>query len=382
MSLTQQLHEGNRQVQKGTVIAALINGPTHDVGAALYFPPGYAALTYGTSVAIFVTSTIRVGCRPGSFNELDDRRNTVGAGDDFKNFCGRLVINNRDDLLQRYHLIVRRLNADFRGVDSKTAHSLCTGSYGRGTAIRGCNDLDMIFCLPDESYERYASLKPNGQFTLLLDVQTSLQKTLSNARIGANGQAVIVSYPDGVAFEIVPAFLNRDGSYTCPDANLGGSWKTTNPKAEIEAIAAMSAQTNGNLKWLCRMMRAWKNLWSAPMGGLQLDTLAYNFIKDWRYKEKTVLYYDWMCRDFLKYLSERPERDTMTTAGSNQYIWSQGRFQHVAVRSLKLADEAIQFSSSGYDGFAQEKWRQVFGAAFPLETATAQKKGFVCKVAA
>jgi len=305
----------------------------------------------------------------------------VGAGDDFREFCGRLVIDNREGLLQRYHLVVRRLNADFRGVDSRTAHSLCTGSYGRGTAIRGCIDLDMIFCLPDESYERYASMKPNGQFSLLLDVQASLQKTFPNARIGANGQAVVISYPDGVAFEIVPAFLNKDGSYTCPDANLGGSWKTTHPKAEIETIAAMSSQTNGNLKWLCRMMRAWKNLWSVPVGGLQLDTLAYNFIKDWRYRDKSVLYYDWMCRDFMKYLAERPERDTMMTVGSGQYIWSQGKFQHIAARSLKLADEAIQFSSAGYDGFAQEKWRQVFGVAYPLETAPAQKKkGFVCKV--
>lgn len=306
----------------------------------------------------------------------------MAVGEDFKVFCSNLIINNKDALLKRYHLVARRLNVDFWGVDSKTTHSLCTGSYGRGTAIRGCNDLDMIFCLPDRCYEQYASHKPNGQFALLLDIQSSLQKTFPNTQVGANGQVIVINFPDGVAFEVVPAFLNKDGSYTYPDANLGGSWKTTNPRPEIESISTMNSQCNGNLKWLCRMMRAWKNLWSVPIGGLQIDTLAYHFIRDWRFKDKNVLYYDWMCRDFFKYLADRPEKDKMLTVGSDQYLWSQGKFQHIAARCCKLAEEGIEFDSAGYNNLAREKWKQVFGAAYPVETSAQQNKGFVCKVVA
>ncbi|WP_343237364.1 hypothetical protein [Stenotrophomonas maltophilia group sp. RNC7] len=33
---------------------------------------------------------------------------------------------------------------------------------------------------------------------------------------------------------MVPGFINTDGiSYTYPDTNNGGSWKTTNPMAEV-----------------------------------------------------------------------------------------------------------------------------------------------------
>jgi hypothetical protein len=57
---------------------------------------------------------------------------------------------------------------------------------------------------------------------------------------------------------VVPVFLNKSGTYTFPDANSGGSWKTTNPKAEIDAIRTRNAGCNYNLVPLCRMMRSWK----------------------------------------------------------------------------------------------------------------------------
>ncbi|WP_345889967.1 SMODS domain-containing nucleotidyltransferase [Paenibacillus dendritiformis] len=50
----------------------------------------------------------------------------------------------------------------------------------------------------------------------------------------ADGQVVKVDFTDGISFEIVPGFINTDGiSYTYPDTNNGGSWKTTNPMAEV-----------------------------------------------------------------------------------------------------------------------------------------------------
>ena len=33
------------------------------------------------------------------------------------------------------------------------------------------------------------------------------------------------------------------------------------------------------------MMRAWKNNWSVPIGGLLIDTLAYQFIENYKYTE-------------------------------------------------------------------------------------------------
>ena len=46
------------------------------------------------------------------------------------------------------------------------------------------------------------------------------------------------------------------------------------------------------------------------MGGLLIDTLAYNFLKSTSdYDSKSYLYYDEMVRDFFKYLANEPDKD-------------------------------------------------------------------------
>lgn len=47
------------------------------------------------------------------------------------------------------------------------------GSYGRGTAIEGFSDLDMVFELPGALYKRYDDYIGNGQSALLRGVQES-----------------------------------------------------------------------------------------------------------------------------------------------------------------------------------------------------------------
>lgn len=291
----------------------------------------------------------------------------MGVGENFQAFCGNLTINNRTSIGNRYQLITRRLNLDFWNQDSKTNHSLYVGSYGRGTAIRGFSDLDMIFQLPYAYYQKYNAYSSNGQSAMLQDVKRSLQKTYSSTDIGGDGQVVVIRFNDGIRFEIVPAFANTDGSYTYPDSNNGGRWKTTNPKPEINAISSMDIQCNNNLKRLCRVARAWRNKWDAPMGGLLIDTLAYRFITNWEYRDKSYLYYDWMSRDFLKYLSDEPERSYWQSVGSKQFIWNKGKFQYKSKRCYNIALEAISHESANpkREWSAKQKWREIFGTSFP-----------------
>lgn len=57
--------------------------------------------------------------------------------------------------------------------------------------------------------------------------------------------------------------------------------------------------TNGNLKNLCKMVREWKDEHNVDISGYAIDTIAYNFIRYYEYKDKTFTYYDWITRDFL-----------------------------------------------------------------------------------
>lgn len=290
----------------------------------------------------------------------------MSVADWFSKFCDNLQIQKTDTISYRYKRITRQLNTDFRSTDSETANSFYAGSYGRNTAIEGFSDLDMIYILPYSEYEKYNAYTSNGQSALLQAVKKSIEKTYSKTSVRADGQVILVPFDDGITFEVVPAFVNKDGSYTFPDANDGGSWKTTDPKPEIEAIRQRNGVTNGNLVRLCRMMRAWKGKWDVPIGGLLIDTLAYQFIENYEYREKSFMYYDWICRDFFKWMAEQSETQEYWRApGSGQYVYGKGLFQYKAKRCYNISLEAIDSESKTYTYTAKQKWREIFGTTFP-----------------
>lgn len=289
----------------------------------------------------------------------------MGVGEDFKAFCTNLIIKNRSDISDRYQAITKRLNMDFWNSTSNKDHSLYVGSYGRGTAI-GISDLDVIFILPNKFYIKYSNYKNNGQSALLQEVRNSLRKTYPRSKIGGDGQVVVVYFSDGMKFEVVPAFKKEDGSFIYPDSNDGGKWKITNPKPEIETITKKNKLYNGNLKYLCRMMRAWKNKWRVKMGGLLIDTLAHNFLDKYKYNKGSYSSYHYMSRDFFLYLTNQDKNQQYwRSAGSSQYIWRKTIFESKAKQCYELSKKAIDYELKGMNKCARQTWRKIYGTAFP-----------------
>jgi hypothetical protein len=292
----------------------------------------------------------------------------MGIADWFSTFCSNIQVKDGGTISSRYKAITRRLNTDFWNTKSDISHSLYVGSYGRNTAIQGFSDLDMVFELPSSLYYQYDKYIGNGQSALLQVVRTSMQKTYSTSSVGGDGQVVVVSFKDGITFEVVPVFSNKIDSYTFPDSNGGGSWKTTNPKPEIAAIKTRNSACNQNLIPLCRMMRAWKKKWDVPIGGLLLDTLAYQFIDRFEHKDKSYLYYDYMCRDFFRYIADQDKNQTYWKApGSGQSVDKKGTFQWKATRCYNISLEAIAHESATPKKMwaAKQKWREIFGNSYP-----------------
>lgn len=292
----------------------------------------------------------------------------MGVGEDFRALCANLAVpaTTRSSISDRYELITHRLNLEFWNTDSRTAHSFYTGSYGRGTAVGSTSDVDMIFQLQYADYVRFNGYAGNGQSALLQAISAAIQKTYATTNIGADGQVVGVPFTDGITVEVLPAFVNKDGSYTFPDSNNGGSWKTTNPKPEIEAMTAMDTACNGNLKMLCRMGRAWKKKWDVPISGLLIDTLSYNYMRDSQYKDKSYVYYDFMSREFFDFLRTRDEKQSYwLSPGANQYVWNKGHFQYKATRCYNIAVDACSYQGDKYGWTARQRWREVYGTDYP-----------------
>jgi hypothetical protein len=169
----------------------------------------------------------------------------MGLADWFSTFCSNLQVQDGGTISSRYRTITQRLNTDFWDTLSDTSHSLYVGSYGRNTAINGFSDLDMVFELPSALYFKYDAYTGNGQSALLQAVKASMCKTYASSDVGADGQVAVVSFTDGLMFEVVPVFTNKGGSYTFPDAAVGVP-QTPGPRLRPFGTGTVTATTTSS----------------------------------------------------------------------------------------------------------------------------------------
>ena len=103
-----------------------------------------------------------------------------------------------------------------------------------------------------------------------------------------------------------------------------------------------------------------------PLGGLLIDTLAYQFIENYEYRDKSYLYYDFISRDFFAFMAHQDaDQDYWKAPGSGQYVYKDGVFQYKAKQCYNLAVKAIAHDTSKHSWSAKSVWRDIFGNAFP-----------------
>ena len=196
---------------------------------------------------------------------------------------------SRELISKRYKRITRAVNSEFWGSSSETANSLYVGSYGRGTATAD-SDLDVLLSLPRDEYERYDMYRSNGQSRLLQAVKSAVAESYSRTDVRADGQVVVMSFSDGMKFELLPAFEHVRSwetfkGYDYPDSNMGGRWLATYPKAEQEAMRAKNAASNGLLFDTCKHIRNVhaENFSSYKLSGIVIDSFVTSAIGNWRW---------------------------------------------------------------------------------------------------
>lgn len=209
---------------------------------------------------------------------------------------GELIpLETRQLIAKRYRTVTKAVNREFWGrSNDETSNSFYVGSYGRGTAIDS-SDIDILVSLPETEYHKYAYTQYNGQSRLLQAVRSALLDAYPRSQIKADGQVVKIDFSDGMKFEILPAFkqeplgygwgLSLPPTYTYPDSNMGGNWKSTNPKAEQEAMADKNKSSNGLLYDTCKHIRYIRdNFFSSyHLSGIVIDSFVYMAMGDWKW---------------------------------------------------------------------------------------------------
>ena len=204
-----------------------------------------------------------------------------------KNIIPRSV---REIVTRRYHTITKAGNRAFWDSESEVAHSLYVGSYGRSTAVK-TGDIDILYSLPQSEFDRFQKVNGNGQSRLLQALRGAIKSSYPTSDIRADGQVVKIQFSDGMKFEVLPAFHKVDyfgeeqSGFRYPDSNMGGNWKSTDPKAEQEAMKEKNKETNGLLQATCRHLRLVRNEHFSTMklAGIVIDSFAYSAIGSWKF---------------------------------------------------------------------------------------------------
>ena len=181
----------------------------------------------------------------------------------------------RQSIANRYHTVTKAINREFWDSTSETTHSLYVGSYGRNTAIN-TSDIDILIEIPEDEYNRYSYSKGNGH---------------SRSDVRADGQVVKIAFFDGMKFEVLPAFPQTSWggsvSYKYPDTNMGGNWRTTDPKSEQKAMKEKNSSSNGLLCATCKHIRTIRDdsYSSYHLSGILIDSFVYVAMGGWHFTD-------------------------------------------------------------------------------------------------
>lgn len=286
----------------------------------------------------------------------------------FEGLLENLKVDNRATIASRRDEIAKSLNNEFRSLDGSTENQLMVGSYGRRSAIRGISDLDMLYILPASIRNAYKS--EAGPQNILSLTRKAILTRYSSTDVKVDQCVAVVQFRN-FKFEVQPVFENDDSSFSYPDT-YSKTWKVTKPRDEIDTIRTHDGLTRGNLRNVCKLARAWKNEHGVVMGGLLIDTLAYNFFQDTtEYDDVTTVAYDCVVRDFFKFLSEEEDHQHYAALGSGQRVKVKKRFQRKAKRAYELCLEAIEAEGTST---ANKKWKAVFGKPVPSSKAVAASR--------
>lgn len=93
---------------------------------------------------------------------------------------------------------------------------------------------------------------------------------------------------------------------------------------------------------------AWNSNMNVFMSGILIDTIAYRFMQNYEYADKSYSYYDWLSRDFFKYLYDNADKEYWVKFGDNKHVTKKYSFKNEAKKAYELSLSAIDAYDKGY----------------------------------
>lgn len=290
----------------------------------------------------------------------------AGVTERFRRFHNLLQLTNDDisDGLGKQLGVRQSLQRAYWGPTTANPPGFIVGSWGKRTAIRPPNDIDLFMPLPLDVYHRFETYAGNRQSALLQEVKNNLLGTYPQTNMRGDGQVVIVAF-NTIKIEVVPVFRWNDaGTWLMPDTNAGGRWKLVYPGDEIVSLDGADAIGNNNCRPLIQISKAWKAHCNVPIKSFHIEQLVAEFIRSYQYRHQSYFYYDWFVRDFLRFLiGQRHAR--IHAPASNEMISIGDDWYGRALTAYERAVEACEHEYQDRVIMAGEEWQKLFGPRIP-----------------
>lgn len=238
------------------------------------------------------------------------------------------------------------------------------GSYKTKTNVRPLTedqDVDVLFKIPQSTYDKFDKYESNGQAALLQEVRNILkEKYTTTDTIKAWGKVVLVQFQENHHnVELLPALEQDDGAFLIPNSENGGSWETFDPRAEVERFQTSNESTNGLTRELAKMLKTWAhNTTSMSYKSCKRLDDVITFLDEFYPQGKETTSYAKIVFDFFDYMSSRCGDDI------KNYINT----------ALSHARKALEYDNNEKPVEASGQWRTIFGDKFPKVQSNPIKK--------
>jgi hypothetical protein len=151
---------------------------------------------------------------------------------------------------------------------------IISGSFGRRTAIRPLNDIDLFIVLNEHVHGALRSQPPQR---CIETVQGVLQKAYPDGvSIRPQDRSVNITFPSPpVGYDVVPAFKVQGDTYIIPDLDRE-SWIRTNPEEHAKLCKEADARAGHVLNRLIKTVKHWNANHGKKLRSFHIEVMAYD----------------------------------------------------------------------------------------------------------
>lgn len=255
------------------------------------------------------------------------------------------------------------LNRHYYGHSSEELNSMLIGSWGKALRVRPPRDIDILFFLPASVYHRFEGRTGNKQSQLLQEVRGVLANTFSQSELRGDGQVVVIRFAT-MPVEVVPAFQLDSGQFLICDTHWDGSYRLSDPVAEIAALNRSDAATGGATRRLIRMAKQWQRHCNVPIKSFLIERLAIIFLDRLDYSYDWF-WHDWMVRDFFGFMASHAGR-AIVMPGTDSVVPLGDEWASRARTAHAGAIRACAYEAGNDDLMATLEWQTLFGSMVPF----------------